>query len=206
MELKPCRDCGTAVPWTSRSCPHCGILNPVAKWVALPDGADETYREPVRRVVETPAPAYGAAAVAAPGAPAAYAQLYPQAFAPAGVHAGGPARAEVPAGAADPLAKARKRVKECAGVFYVVAVLNLVASYFLGPLGVVVAVTLAGLATWLWKSRSQMAAIGLLLFSLLNIFFVVKYSQTPAGWPAFIMVLAAWRGLNATMELRDAGV
>jgi hypothetical protein len=27
--------------------PHCGILNPVVQWVALPDGAHLTQREPV---------------------------------------------------------------------------------------------------------------------------------------------------------------
>lgn len=45
--MKPCRDCGQPAAASARSCPHCGILNPVVQWVALPDGAHLTQREPV---------------------------------------------------------------------------------------------------------------------------------------------------------------
>jgi len=208
MELKPCRDCGTFVPWTSRSCPHCGILNPVAKWVALPEGADETYREPAARRAETPAPGYPAAYASAPAAPAprastGYAQIYGQ-MAPPAARPPALGRTETPAGGPDPLAAAHKNIRQCAGVFYVVAALNLLASFLLGPIGLVAAAVLAGLATWLRTQQSQVAAAMLLLFSLLNLVLVIKSAQMYAAWPAFIMVLAAVRGLNGTMALKGA--
>jgi hypothetical protein len=55
--MKPCRDCGAPTAPSARSCPKCGILNPVMQWVALPNGEHLTAREPVGG---------GAAALAAP--------------------------------------------------------------------------------------------------------------------------------------------
>lgn len=55
--MQPCRDCGAPTAPSARSCPKCGILNPVMQWVALPDGSHLTAREPVGA---------GAAAIAAP--------------------------------------------------------------------------------------------------------------------------------------------
>jgi hypothetical protein len=46
--MKPCRDCGQPAAASARSCPHCGILNPVVQWVALPNGEHLTHREPVK--------------------------------------------------------------------------------------------------------------------------------------------------------------
>ena len=46
--MTPCRDCGQPAAASARSCPHCGILNPVVQWVALPNGEHLTHREPVR--------------------------------------------------------------------------------------------------------------------------------------------------------------
>jgi hypothetical protein len=46
--MKPCRDCGQPAAASARSCPHCGILNPVVQWVALPDGEHLTHREPAK--------------------------------------------------------------------------------------------------------------------------------------------------------------
>ncbi|HEY0037709.1 MAG TPA: hypothetical protein VGB66_13520 [Longimicrobium sp.] len=46
--MKPCRDCGQPAAATARSCPHCGILNPVVQWVALPNGEHLTHREPAK--------------------------------------------------------------------------------------------------------------------------------------------------------------
>ncbi|HET7230222.1 MAG TPA: hypothetical protein VFJ16_09480 [Longimicrobium sp.] len=181
MDLKPCRDCGTPVQWTSRSCPHCGIMNPVQKWVALPDGADETYRVPVPRLAETPAPP------ASPMRPPGYGRA-----------------PEVPAGLHDPLADARKKIKACAWLFYFVALVNLVASYWLGEGGVVIAVIVAALATWLWTQGSQIAAGLLLLFALFNIVMLAKSGQMAGIWMAILIVLTSWRALNATMLLRDA--
>lgn len=45
--MKPCRECGQPTAPTARSCPTCGILNPVQQWVAYPDGSHATAREPV---------------------------------------------------------------------------------------------------------------------------------------------------------------
>lgn len=46
--MQPCRDCGKPTAASARSCPSCGILNPVLQWVALPDGSHDTHRETVR--------------------------------------------------------------------------------------------------------------------------------------------------------------
>ncbi|HEX8318228.1 zinc ribbon domain-containing protein [Longimicrobium sp.] len=46
--MKSCRDCGQPAAASARSCPHCGILNPVVQWVALPDGEHLTHRESVK--------------------------------------------------------------------------------------------------------------------------------------------------------------
>ena len=59
--MKPCRDCGVPTAASARSCPSCGILNPVLQWVALPNGEHLTRREPVG--------GGGALAMAAPRAP-----------------------------------------------------------------------------------------------------------------------------------------
>ena len=45
--MKPCRDCGVPTAASARSCPSCGILNPVLQWVALPNGEHLTRREHV---------------------------------------------------------------------------------------------------------------------------------------------------------------
>ncbi|HEX8393419.1 MAG TPA: hypothetical protein VF665_13830 [Longimicrobium sp.] len=46
--MQHCRDCGKPTAASARSCPSCGILNPVLQWVALPDGSHDSHREPVR--------------------------------------------------------------------------------------------------------------------------------------------------------------
>jgi hypothetical protein len=46
--MQPCRDCGKPTAASARSCPSCGILNPVLQWVALPDGSHDSHRETVR--------------------------------------------------------------------------------------------------------------------------------------------------------------
>jgi hypothetical protein len=76
--MKPCRDCGQPAAASARSCPHCGILNPVVQWVALPNGEHLTHREAVRTSADpfayfaSPSTA-NAAALAAP-APASATQ------------------------------------------------------------------------------------------------------------------------------------
>lgn len=42
--MSACRDCSRPTPASARSCPHCGILNPVVQWVAYPDGSHLTAR------------------------------------------------------------------------------------------------------------------------------------------------------------------
>lgn len=61
VAMSPCRDCGAPTAPSARSCPSCGILNPVLQWIALPDGAHLTAREPVQ-----PGGAHAAAALPAP--------------------------------------------------------------------------------------------------------------------------------------------
>jgi hypothetical protein len=45
-EKSLCRDCGAPTADSARSCPRCGILNPVVQWVAFPDGSHLTARAP----------------------------------------------------------------------------------------------------------------------------------------------------------------
>jgi hypothetical protein len=59
--MKPCRDCGAPTAPSARSCPSCGILNPVLTWIALPNGEHLTRREPAGG-------SGGALAIAAPRA------------------------------------------------------------------------------------------------------------------------------------------
>lgn len=218
MDLKPCRDCGKPVEYVARSCPYCGIMNPVAKWVALPDGEDERFRVPVTRPVETPAPAY-AAAPAYPSVAVAAAPGYPSAVSagpgypprapemPAGTGpAYPPRRPEMPGGAPDPLADARKQVRTGVVVFYAMALINAAVSFWLGPVGLVTAAVLAGLATWLLKRNSTMAAAMMLLVALLNVYFVGKSAQPTGIWMAILIVLAAWRALNGAMQINDGRV
>jgi hypothetical protein len=78
-DTSPCRDCGAPTAASARSCPRCGILNPVLQWVSFPDGSHLTAREAVGSMGSySPAPA--GAAVAAGRAPAMPA---PSAFAAA---------------------------------------------------------------------------------------------------------------------------
>lgn len=69
--MKPCRDCGQPASSQARSCPHCGILNPVQQWVSFPDGSHLTHREPVRAGAAFAAPAAAAFAPAPGFAPSA---------------------------------------------------------------------------------------------------------------------------------------
>ncbi|HEX6037701.1 hypothetical protein [Longimicrobium sp.] len=60
--MTTCRDCSRPTPASARSCPHCGILNPVVQWVAYPDGSHHTARV-------APDPAAAAAALSGKPAP-----------------------------------------------------------------------------------------------------------------------------------------
>lgn len=75
--MKPCRECGQPTAPTARSCPTCGILNPVQQWVAYPDGSHVTAREPA-------AGGYGAgmSALNHPPAPASQGPAGPSPYGP----------------------------------------------------------------------------------------------------------------------------
>lgn len=89
--MKPCRDCGAPTAPSARSCPHCGILNPVQQWVSMPNGEHLTHREPVSP---------GAAAAALRAAPAGFGAM----AAPAPAFVGAPSAAAATAILAKPRA------------------------------------------------------------------------------------------------------
>lgn len=69
--MSRCRDCSRPASPMDRSCPHCGILNPVGTWVVIPEGSHLPRRAPVFRPTPparpsvAPPPAHGVAGAVA---------------------------------------------------------------------------------------------------------------------------------------------
>lgn len=183
MDLKPCRDCGAAVPYTSRSCPHCGIMNPVAKWVALPDGEDERFRVPVTAYSSMTAAVRGAAAL----------NRQPR------------STMQRIFGAVADAEDAREAIDWCAGIFYLLAVLQGLAALMLSPLHLADAAALAALATWLRMGHSRAAAVLLLILSVLMVGLTLANGSFRAVWVGVIATGLSWRAFNATGILRQQG-
>ncbi|HEU4559969.1 MAG TPA: hypothetical protein VFS20_19120 [Longimicrobium sp.] len=181
MDLKPCRDCGTPVQTASRSCPHCGIMNPVHKWVALPDGSDETFRVPVTAQSAMVAAARSAAVLNKP----------PK------------STMERIFGRVDTAEEAREVIDWCSTIFYILAGIQVVAAFFFGAGGLAGAVVLAALATWLRMGKSRVAAGLLLALSVLSIVMTVLGGGSFGGlWLMAIAAGLAWRAFNAAVLLQ----
>jgi hypothetical protein len=181
MDLKPCRDCGTPVQWTSRSCPHCGIMNPVQKWVALPDGADETFRMPVNQFTAMAAAMRSTAVLSRPPKTGMQ-RIF---------------------GSVDSAEEAKEAIDWCSGIFYVLAGIQLLAAFFLGKEHFIDAVALAGLSTWLRMKDSRIAATLLLILAALSVVMTVASGSIRGVWLGIIAAGLAWRAFNATGLLQQ---
>lgn len=137
--MQPCRDCGKPTAASARSCPSCGILNPVLQWVALPDGSHDTHRETVR-----PGGAANAFAIFDNNAPAA-------------PYAPPPSRTVEAVQNEEGL----EAINVTAKRFYVVAALTFLLGYLVRaevPFWYVDGILLAGLAAGLQHLHSRVAA------------------------------------------------
>lgn len=204
--MKPCRDCSTPVSSAERSCPHCGILNPVVTWVAHPDGSHLTQRVPAseRRAPlaargGTPVPRPSAAPVPPAAMAAAYLKPTPQRT--------GFARYFGPVESAD---EARSVIVDASNGFYFLAALNLLFGLILFPAALLDAVILTVLSLWLRTTASRVPAALLLLLALLGIFStgMAFAGKAEGGRNVFLAVMTlgmAYRALRATMILADRG-
>jgi lysylphosphatidylglycerol synthetase-like protein (DUF2156 family) len=193
--MKPCRDCSQPAPASAHSCPHCGILNPVVQWVAMPDGSHHTAR-----VAPDPVAAAAAlsGALARPGrmpAPAAPRPLARSAAAaPAPVPASGP---EVDA------------IRTCSNIFFALAALNAVAGLFLGTVAYVEAGIMAVLSLVLRRYNSRAAAVLLVLYAVLTVLTKVQLMLASGGmrlgwiWMWVLVAGAAFKAAAATFKLRQ---
>jgi RNA polymerase subunit RPABC4/transcription elongation factor Spt4 len=208
--MKPCRDCSTPVSSAERSCPHCGILNPVITWVAHPDGSHLTQRVPAserRPALAAKGSAPSALAIprptAAPVPPAAMAAAY---LKPAPQRTGfaryfGPVES---------VEEARSVIVDASNGFYFLAALNLLFGLILFPAALVDAVILTVLSLWLRTSASRVPAGLLLVLAVLGIASTAMAlaGKAEGGRNVYLALLTlgmAYRALRATMILAERG-
>lgn len=206
--MKPCRDCSTPVASAERSCPHCGILNPVITWVAHPDGSHLTERVPAseRRpplAARGSVPSALARPMAAPVPPAAMAAAY---LKPAPQRTGfaryfGPVES---------VEEARSVIVDASNGFYFLAALNLLFGLILFPAALIDAVILTVLSLWLRTTASRVPAGLLLLLAVLGIASTAMAlaGKAEGGRNVYLALLTlgmAYRAFRATMILADRG-
>lgn len=196
--MKPCRDCSKPTPSSARSCPHCGILNPVVQWVALPDGSHLTRRE-------MPDPVAAAAALSARPTPAAAARAMAP-IVPRASHE--PAAARPVMAAPQPTGEEANAIRQCSTAFYWLAGLNAVAGMFLGSVFLIEAAIMGGLSFGLRKYNSRIAAVLLVLYSLLTFASKVMTALDSGGfrfgwiWLWIVVTGAAFKAAAATFKLQ----
>lgn len=204
--MKPCRDCGNATAPSARSCPRCGILNPVLQWVALPDGSHHTARVPVSGAAAldpfSPAPAYAGAAANTAAIAGASFKLQGRAARREGVrqHFAGVADSD----------DALQAIRTASTRFFFLAALNLVFGYLnqdtIGSMWYLDAVIVGGLALALREMHSRVAAGLLLAMSVITVLLQVLLLLTGVlligrmiVW--VIMSGMSYRALLATISL-----
>ena len=208
--MKPCRDCSTPVASAERSCPHCGILNPVITWVAYPDGSHLTQRVPgserrpplaARGSAPSPLviPRPSVAPVPAAAMAAAYMKPAPQ--------RSGLARYFGPVESAE---EARSVVVDASNGFYFIGGLHLLIGLFLWPGAIVDAVVLISLSLWMRMTASRVPALLLLLVALLGVLVTAMnlVNKEPGGRNVYLAVITlgmAYRAFRATMILAQRG-
>ena len=183
MDQKPCRDCGVLVNYTARSCPYCGIMNPVAKWVALPDGSDETHRVPVT--------VYSAMSMAARGT--AMLSRPPK------------TTMERIFGPVTSVEDAKEAIDWCSGIVLLLAAMQLLIALFVRGVRLPDAAILAALALWLRLSNSRIAAALLLLLAVLGIIASLLAFSLRIGMIWVIAAGLSWRAFKATGILQREG-
>jgi hypothetical protein len=194
--MKPCRDCSQPASPAARSCPHCGIMNPVHQWVALPDGSHLTARaapDPVAAAAALRAGFGSALPMPAPAAPRPIAR--PAAPRPAAVVPdSGP---EVDA------------IRQCSTIFFWLAGINAAAGYFLGGGYILEGATMAVLSLALRRYNSRVAAVLLVLYAVLTILTKLQLMMAGAGfrpgwiWLWVLVTGAAFKAAVATFKLRQ---
>jgi len=188
---KPCRDCGESVASSSRSCPKCGIMNPVIQWTALPDGSHESFRVPVTAMSGAWAMAAASATLQRPAK-----RGLERYFSP--IHDAG---------------EAKEAIDDSTGMFFVIAGINVLAGFLLHRAFLVDAAIIGGLAFALRQTRSKplafilLALMGLSFASRILGFFGVALLGAGAGGGAgglvlgFFAVALAYRAMSATVTL-----
>ena len=188
---KPCRDCGEPAKVTARSCPHCGIMNPVMQWVVLPDGAHETFRVPTTPYSAMTAAARSVAVLSRP-----------------------PKRGlERIFGSVDDAEEANDAIDLCTGIFFLIAGIYVLLGFFYTSAFYLDAVLIAGVSLWLRMSKSRFAAgvlLGLAVLMLVLQFveltgMVVGYGGGMGARTLIMYIIAlglAYRAFNATAVLK----
>lgn len=190
MDTRPCRDCGQQTKLVARSCPHCGILNPVLQWVSLPDGSHETFRVPITAYSAMTQAARGAAALSRP-----------------------PKRGmERFFGSVDDAEEANDAIDLCTGIFFLIAGIDVLLGLFFSPAFYFDAILVIGVSLWLRMSKTRLAAgvllaisVLMLLAQVMEITGMMRGMGGGAGYRTLVMCILslglAWRAFNATALL-----
>jgi hypothetical protein len=190
MSNKPCRDCGQQVAVSSRSCPKCGIMNPVIQWTALPDGSHADFRVPVTGMSAAWAMASASATLQRPAK-----RGLERYFSP--IH---------------DTEEAKEAIDESTGIFFVIAGINVLAGFLLSSAFFVDAAVIAVLAFVVRQTRSKVAAgllLGLMglafLFKILGFFGMALGIGAGGGVGGLVLgffaVALAYRAMSATATL-----
>jgi hypothetical protein len=191
MDTRPCRDCGQQTKLTARSCPHCGIMNPVLQWVSLPDGSHETFRVPITAYSAMTQAARGAAVLSRP-----------------------PKRGmERFFGSVDDAEEANDAIDLCTGIFFLIAGIDVLLGLFFSPAFYFDAMLVFGVSLWLRMSKSRLAAGVLLAISALmllaqvmEITGMMRGMGGGVGYRTLVLCILslglAWRAFNATALLK----
>ncbi|HSU13222.1 hypothetical protein [Longimicrobium sp.] len=191
MDTRPCRDCGQQTKLVARSCPHCGIMNPVLQWVALPDGAHENFRVPITAYSAMTQAARGAAVLSRP-----------------------PKRGmERFFGSVDDAEEANEAIDTCTGIFFLIAGLNALQGLFFDPAFYFDAALIFCVALWLRMSKSPVAGgvmlgLAVLLMGLRIAALAGMASGFGGGGSPRALILGvlslglAYRAFNATALLK----
>jgi hypothetical protein len=189
--MKPCRDCTQPVFPASRSCPHCGIVNPVMQWIAMPDGSHHTARV-------APDPVAAAAALKGVTAPP------PRMAAPPVVRRAPAAAAALPLSGPEV-----DDIRQCATIFFWLAGINAAAGLLLGTVFIFEGVVMAVLALALRRFNSRIAAVLLVGYALLTIASKVMTMMDGGGfrfgwiWLWVLVTGAAFKAAVATFKVHQ---
>lgn len=201
--MSSCRDCARPTPASARSCPHCGILNPVVQWVAYPDGSHVTARvapDPVAAAAAlagkpAPRPAFTPAPIVRPAAAAPSASADPFAIFT-------PGAAPLPVMAAAPMADSGEEIdaiNKCSTAFYWLAGLNgalgLIFRDVLGNGLLFEAAIMAGLSYALRRYRSRAAAVALVLYAAFTVYVKTMMMLDGGGRVAWIWLWVLVTGM-----------